>query len=213
MKVLRSIVGLGLVWAVTACTHDSISDVSTLDNATLASAAGVSQAELAVPERAVGGRILRHGGDGALSLAPATLGQSLDSGCAGGGQVTIEGVPGRRALVASDLTKMRGRISLVDGRDRHVVGVSLATLLRGANGDVVEITSCDNAKASWTMKEILHRSDRFVVTVSSHSSIKVLERAPSGVRVASADFPVGVDVITRARHVVSIRVSKSVPLL
>lgn len=156
-----------------------------------------------------GPRVLRRGGDGAETLAPSwsvkTEGADRPETCTDPKRVAIEGVPSLRSLAASDLKRARGRIEFSDSRKRDQVGLPLDALVARAPGDTIEVTPCDGPPVRWTVAEVRHRAGRFVVVSTSHGALKIVERRSSGAG-AAADFPVGVDVVTRARHIQAIRV-------
>lgn len=156
-----------------------------------------------------GPRVLRRGGDGAETLAPSwsakSEGADRSATCTDPKQVTVEGVPNRRSIAASDLKTARGRISFSDGRQRTQVGLPLDALVAQAHGDTIEVTPCEGPPVRWTVAEVRHRAGQFVVVPTSHGALKVVERRPARANVA-ADFPAGIDVVTRARHIHTIRV-------
>lgn len=165
------------------------------------------------PAASAGPRVLRHGGDGKLSLAPSwsvkSEGADRVETCTDPSVVAIDGVPNLKSIAAEDLKTARGRISFSDGRQRTQVGLPLDVLVTQASGDTIEVTPCEGAPIHWTVAEVRHRAGQFVVIPTSHGALKVVERRPPGSRVV-AGFPTGVDVVTRARHIHAIRVFHTV---
>lgn len=219
--LLVRLVGVACVFGA-ACSSDTAAPrtATTAKVAERRAAAAVSTAQVSIQSSAetmaapVSGvkpapRVLRRGGDGAETLAPSwsakTEGGDRAATCVDAKRVAVEGVPNVRSIAASDLNKARGRIAVSDGRQRNRVGLPLDALIARARGDTIEITPCDGPSVRWTVAEVRHRAGQFVVIATSHGDLKVVERRPSGQGVA-ADFPVGVDVVTRARHIQAIRV-------
>lgn len=148
------------------------------------------------PGAATGRRVLRKGGTGETSLAPAVTpsGGARDVTCPDETTIAIEGVPGRTSLASAELADLAGHVELSDNRRRTQVGIPLGVLVAAGRADTVEVASCDGTAVRWKMTEAKNPKAEIVVVKTTHGALKVLERDASG------------ELVTRVRHVQRIRV-------